>query len=168
MKIRADKFCSLSTSHSWQAWLHGYNVDLWTKFMIRLRESRGCNHNRDIMMATLKEIEAKGGGEALMAFLEKNYPTMVIHEPTPMKADAEVFPGYNPGILTYPRRTMMTGPELERRVQRFMGDKLKSDHIIVNGVAYIEYLLPEDAALVAKIPDRNWMVRAYRSRMSQT
>jgi hypothetical protein len=168
MRVRADKYCSLATSHSWQAWLHGYNVDVWTKFMARLRESRGCNNNRDIMMATLQEIESGGGGEALLAFLNKNYPAMVIHEPTPIPQNVEVFPDYNPGILTYPRRTTISGPELERRVQKFMRGKLKAEHVIVNGTAYVEYLLPEDAALASQIPDRSWQVRVWRGRMNQT
>lgn len=177
MKVKVDKFCSLSTSPSWQAWLFHLDAAIYRKFMRRLQESRGCNQNKDLMVELLKEFEQiPGAVEKLFEFLSKHYPHMILKEDQPTKAPAKsqpapapkpnlggaVFPYFNPQILTYPRRQIFEGDDLERRAKEFLLDKLKSDFVIVDGKAYVEYLERADAQLESKIPQKNWQIAAWR------
>jgi hypothetical protein len=176
VKVRIDKFCALSTSPPWQAWLYHFNNDLCKKFLKRLQESRGCNHNRDLMMETLTEIERLDGGDQLISFLTQHYPHMLVAEQgeklatnTAKSGSDEIFEHYNPNILTYPRRLIFTGAEheLRKRVQSFLVDKIKSDYEIVGEKAYVEFLNREDAAVAASVPIKNWLIAAWRLRSSQ-
>jgi hypothetical protein len=167
MKIKIDRFCALATSPSWQAWLYHHDKDIYRDFYQRLQQSRGCNQNRDLMSDILRQVEKKGGGEALLTFLKRQYPHMLIDDtPVPTVAETQpttkVFDHYNPAILTYPRRFILTGPELSRQVQSFIIDKLKSDYVIVDGVAYIEYLTKADAHVKDSIPIDNWAVSKWK------
>lgn len=167
MKVRVDKFCSLSTSPSWQAWLFHFDVPLYRRFMKQLQESRGCGQNRDIMVELLKEIDkVPGGADRLFTFLKQHYPNMLVKEdaePTPRAVPSgEVFPYFNPGLLTYPRRQIFTGANLQKQVAEFLLDKLKSDSVVVGDTAYVEYLERGDAALADKIPAKNWLIAAWR------
>jgi hypothetical protein len=179
LKVKVDKFCSLSTSPSWQAWLFHLDAAVYRKFMRRLQESRGCNQNKDLMVELLKEFERMPGAvDKLFEFLSKHYPHMIVKEqqsqPPKIVDKAEpvavpklgqggtIFPYYNPQILTYPRRQVFEGGDLDRRVREFLLDKLKSDFVIVDGKAYVEYLDRSDAQLVNKIPQKNWQIAAWR------
>ncbi len=175
MKIKVDKFCSLSTSPSWQAWLFHFDVAIYRRFMRQLQESRGCNQNRDIMVELLKEVEkVPEGVEKLFGFLEKHYPHMIVREasaqrPEPKKQTqpvGPVFQQFNPNILTYPRRQILDGDDLKQRVQEFMLDKIKGDFVIVDGKAYVEFLERVDVPLAEKIPAKNWQIAAWRLRQT--
>lgn len=174
MRVIASKFCSLSTSPSWQAWLFHFDQSLYRRFMQRLQGSRGCNQNHDIMVEFLKELEKMpGGAEKLFEFLEKHYPHMIVRDSSAQKPWSEpkrsvdpVFPQFNPNVLTYPRRQILDGEDLVRRIQEFMLDKIKGDFVIVDGKAYIEFLERVDASLVDKIPLRNWLIASWRSRQT--
>lgn len=176
MKVKVDKFCSLSTSPSWQAWLFHFDVPMYRRFMRQLQESRGCNQNRDIMVELLKEMEKiPGGVEKLFEFLEKHYPHMIVREqkaeakkaPAPVKSPVgPVFQHFNPNVLTYPRRQVLEGEDLRQRVQEFMLDKIKGDFVIVDGKAYVEFLERGDAPLADKIPAKNWQIAAWRLRQT--
>ncbi len=67
-------------------------------------------------------------------------------------------------IVTYPRRQVFDGDNLERRTKEFLVDKLKSDYVIVDGKSYIEYLERRDITLSDQIPAKNWMIAAWRLR----
>lgn len=140
--------------------------------MGRLQESRGCNQNKDLMVELLKELERMPGAvEKLFEFLNKHYPYMIVKEgQPPSKVSSSqsdlVFSYYNPQILTYPRRRIFEGVDLERQVKEFLLDKLKSDFVIVNGKAYVEYLEQSDAQLVNEVPQNNWQIAAWRLRTS--
>lgn len=174
MKVKVDQFCSLATSPSWQAWLFKFEQSIYRKFVKKLQESRGCNQNRDLMTETLLEVEKSGGNDNLVAFLKENYPHMLMAdngEPvksvTPKDGD-DIFEHYNPAILTYPRRMVLTGDNLQKRVRSFVLDKLKHDSVIVGDKAYIEYLDKSDKAFAEQIPPKNWRIAAWRLRSSQT
>lgn len=167
MKVKVEQFCSLATSPSFQSWLFHHNDGLYRKFIIRLRESRGCNDNRELMKSLLAEIQEHGGGDEIATFLQRHYPTMIEGGVQTSAGDYDdVFTHYNPNILTYPRRIIFTGPkrQLQKRVREFVLDKLKSDHIIVGDRAYVEYLEKADAAIADKVPLDNWQIAAYRQR----
>jgi len=168
MQILTERFCSLSTSPSWQAWLYHHNVDIYRKFINSLNGSRGCGENRELMKEVLSTIDDNGGGPDLSEFLLKHYPDMVEGGVTSTTIDDnyEIFPNYNPDILTYPRRIIFTGPkrELMQRVRSFLLDKIQSDFIISDGRVYVEYLKAEDAEIMRQIPQSNWQISQYRQR----
>lgn len=168
MKVKIRQFCSLATSPSWQAWLFHYNNDIYTKFIKSLRESHGCTDTRELMQELLIEIQNGGGGVELFEFLSKHYPYMIESDNNENIEDGydDIFVHYNPKILTYPRRLILTGEkrELLKRIKEFLLDKIKSDYIIIRNKAYIEYLEKCDAALVDEIPIENWMISKYRQK----
>ena len=170
MKIKVDQFCSLSTSPTWTEWLRRYDLSIAERFAKKMNSSQGCARNREIMEETLDEIEATGGTNKLVEFISVNYPYMVDDGPVRAAAvvrkNVPVFGYYNPGILTYPRRIIIKpeGRDLRRAVQEFIFDKLKHDSIIVDNVAYIEYLTHADADVLNKIPSSNWKIAEYRLR----
>ncbi len=179
MKVKVDKFCSLSTSPSWQAWLFHLDAAIYRKFMRKLQESRGCNQNKDLMVELLKEFEqVPGAVDKLFDFLQKHYPYMIVKDQADAKPKAapvsiksaskvggEIFPYYNPQIMTFPRRQIFEGDDLERRVKEFLLDKIKSDFVIVDGKAYIEYLERADSRLEKKIPQKNWLIALWRLKL---
>lgn len=170
VQLKVDKFCGLATSPSWQAWLYRFDATLFNRFTLRLRESRGCNQNRDLMVETLKEIKTLNGEEKLLEFIHQHYSSMLMNElpmAVPQSDDTtEVFGYHNPYILTYPRRVIFSGEETElrKKVNAFLLDKIKSDFVIVHDKAYIEYLLPEDTHLKDSIPLKNWKIGQWRLR----
>lgn len=172
LTVKVEQFCSLATSPSWQAWLYHFNADLFRRFIKRLQESRGCSQNRDLMVEILGEIDKANGSDELSLFLTKHYPHMIdgnkaVRQPAQPHSD-KVFEYYNPNVLTYPRRIIFTGDQrsLKKTINEFILDKIKHDSIIVGNKAYIEYLIADDAAIVDKIPNSNWMIPAYRLRAS--
>jgi hypothetical protein len=169
MRVKIDKFCSLSTSPSWQAWLFHFDGELYKQFIKKLQESRGCNHNRDIMSETLKTINEMGGSDRLLEFLSSHYPHMLVNDEklpvvAAMPEAGEIFENYHPGILTYPRRVIFTGANLQKQVKSFLVDKIKSDFVIVGDRAYVEYLTRDDRDIVDSIPQKNWRISAWRTR----
>lgn len=165
MKILVDRFCSLATSPSWQAWLFHFNKQLHRKFIKKLQGAKGCNQNKDLMIHLLEEIELLDGSGKLEEFLSKHYPNMIEGRRTPVDETPDaVFPNYNPHLLTYPRRIIFTGDKktLHNKVQEFVLDKIRHDSIIVGNKAYIEYLTKADSGIVEQIPDKNWLIGRYR------
>jgi hypothetical protein len=162
MKIKVDQFCSLATSPTFQTWLYNHDGELYRRFMTRLRESRGCNDNRELMKSILAEIENQG---EIVSFLQKHYPTMIEGSVQAFAGDG-VFTHYNPSILTYPRRIIFVGPkrELQKKVNDFLLDKIKGDYIIIGNRAYVEYLKKEDIVVSDQIPQHNWQIAKYRQR----
>jgi hypothetical protein len=173
VRVRVDKFCSLSTSPSWQAWLFHFDQGVYRKFIKKLQASRGCDQNKELMIDLLKEIETiPQGNDKLLDFLTKHYPYMLVDDEgrrlprqQALAGLDDIFEHYNPDILTYPRRFIITGAahELNRKVKEFLLDKIQSDYVIVGDRAYIEYLKKEDASVKEQIPMRNWRIAAWRS-----
>ena len=170
MQIITSKFCSLATSPSFQAWLYNYDAELYRRFITKLRDAQGCGENRELMKALLAEIERLGGADIILDFLQKNYPNMIeggVKAPAATDNYDNIFTHYNPSILTYPRRIIFTGPkqELKKKVHEFLLNKLKSDYIIVDSRAYVEYLEQSDIAVEKKIPLTSWLISQYRLRL---
>lgn len=172
MKLRVDKFCSLATSPSWQAWLYRFDASLYREFIVKLQSAKGCSGNKEIMLELLKRIEAMdGGADKLEAFISKNYAHMMITDdatprPVPVQSQTvqQVFQYYNPNLLTYPRRIVFEGDErsLAKTINEFVLDKIKYDSLILNGKAYVEYLTQADRLIINSIPVTNWQIAAYR------
>lgn len=135
--------------------------------MAKLRESRGCNYNRQLMVDTLDLISKNGGYEQILDYVRVNYPYMVVDEYRKQSGKTQtdnIFPGYVAGILTYPRRVIFEGQpdDLFKRIQAFIYDKLKHDYIIVGNKGYVEYLNKGDAQIVDQLPLTSWLIATYR------
>ena len=158
MKIKTSEFCQLASTPSWQGWLYHFNIDLYKDFIAKLRESKGCGHNKDLMTELLAKIDRiPDGNDKLLQFLGTHYRHILIED--------TVFPNYVPGILTYPRRLIMTDENpllLSRKVKAFLLDKLKYDTLTIGNTAYIEYLLITDDNVVNDIPMDSWKIAAWR------
>jgi len=164
MKLRLNQFCNLATSPSFQAWLYNIDVEIYRAFQQNMRSARGCADNRDIMAETLHLLKESGKQTQLFDFLKANYPNVLGKVNVGHTQQGQVFPKFNPNILTYPRRKILKddGSGLKRKVNNFIIDKIKSDYIIVGNTAYIEYLCEEDRHLIDQISPNSWLVSQFR------
>jgi hypothetical protein len=163
MKLKVEQFCSLATSPSWQAWLYKYNPEIYADFIKKIKLNNSCTRNKEYMTDVLTKIDQAGGGDDLCDFLLNHYPYVIDGiDFTAVKPNRPVFEYYNPDILTFPRRIVFTGSNLKRQVNSFVIDKIKYDSIIVDGVAYVEYLTSEDKGIMYSIPSENWQIASYR------
>ncbi len=157
MKILVEKFCSIATDGLWLSWLHDYDTEFYNEYISDLKITSGCSGKKDLVVKTLEKIDSRNHGYKLLEFINNNYPNMVVKDSS-TRSDL-VFPDYKPGILSYPRRIIISSNELDD----FVSDKLLYEYVIVDGVAYIEYLLDSDKNLVDGIPDENWLVREFKN-----
>ena len=171
MRLRLDQFCYLATSPAWLAWLHDLSSDLYSDFADHLRHKASCRANADKMLEMLRRITAVAGQEdKLEAFLRQTFPHVLIDDrpqptaPASPRPAQPVFPHYDPNLITIPRRRVLSGAgaALEQAVATFLADKVEGDFVIVNNLAYIEYLPRELDHLVGRVPEANWLVRRYR------
>jgi len=162
MNIKVELFCSLATSPEWQTWLYKYDGSLYKKFIAKLRASKGCNDNRENMVAILDEIQAHGNSDKLYEFLRIKFPYIIKET---KKSINKVFTNYVPNVLTYPRRIIINSNNCESEAKRFVASKGISDFIIVDGAVYIEYLERSEMHLKDKIPEASWQIRTYRKNM---
>lgn len=170
--IKVEQFCSIATSPAWQAWLYHFSNDIYKKFIKQLQKSRNCNENRELMREVLKNIEEADGSSQLYEFLEEQYPHVLKHNSRYVgRTDIDkygVFPGYVPGILTYPRRKIFEGSteSLKKKVEQFVSSKGVSDYIIIGNHAYVEFLENKETSIANEIPSNNWLIQKYRDNSS--
>lgn len=169
MKLKIDQFCHLATSPSWQAWLYNLDQQLSKEFILQIQNSRGCSHNKEIMLNTLKKIEEGGYAEHLINFMVANYPYLIEDIAIKTKKHSGPVFDYIPNLVTFPRRAVFDGHinDVKRRMNSFVLDKIRHDSIIVDGIGYVEYLLKEDKCIEHQIPAKNWLIAAYRLGRSQ-
>lgn len=160
MEINTGSFCTISTNAAWHDWLKEYDEELFGVFIDKLSKSKGCSYNSSVMSWVLSEINGSGGTDKLITFLSERFPH-VIKQP---KVKSGFFSDFNPAILSFPRKHIIRGraKQLPNLVAKFVADKLKSDHVIVGDVAYIEYLTLADKDIANKIPSHNWRIASYR------
>lgn len=171
MKLKVDQFCTLATSASWQTWLFNTSTEVFNEFIVRLRNSRGCTQNREIMKEALDKLIDRGLSEELSKFITTNYPYMVDSARSKDHRKKHIGPvfEYVPNIITYPRRMIFEGsmPEIKRKINSFTIDKYRHDSIIVGNVGYVEYLTREDKDIEPHIPMKNWLIAAYRLKAAE-
>ena len=166
MKLRIGQFCSLAASPTFQSWLYKTDIDVYRIYQRQMRSSKGCAENKTVMEETLQLLRDANKEVELYTFLKAAYPNMIEgYVSRPTIAEGDVFPEFNPDILTYPHRIIFEGlkePYLKRKVQSFLLNKIKSDYIIIDDKAYVEYLSEDDKQVVDQIPLSNWLVSQYR------
>jgi hypothetical protein len=165
MRVKTALFCGLSTAQSFQSWLFKFDEGLYRTFSKDLRESRGCDENKRLMLEILDKIETAGGGALLEEFLRQKFPHIIDAPGEVVSNDKHgVFDNYVPGVLTYPRREIIKARgNLQRDVERFLATKINSEYIIIEDTAYVEYLLPGEEDIAAKLPEEKWKIRAYKN-----
>lgn len=173
MNIAINQFCYLSSAPAWLAWLHDFSKEMYADFVEHGRRNQSCRSNQQKMLEVLDAITKTDGGEQrLEEFLRKSFPHVlakaIVREtaPSPAAGGGPVFPHYDPQLMTLPRRRVITTAEangdLEAAVRDFLRDKPLSDYVIVDGVAYVEYLPASLAPMAGQVPADNWQVRAYK------
>lgn len=165
MNLRISKFCSIATSATWHTWLFSIDRAIYQRFIKRLHISKGCSQNNDIMLDILKDLKASGYYDQLMDYLNNQHPDIVIKPNIVTKTLSEdpIFGYYNPSLITYPRRIILSGSDLESVAKSFVSDKLAFEYIIFNNRAYIEFLLNIDENIMMKLPPENWKIRAFKN-----
>jgi len=167
MRVKIEQFCTLATSPSWQAWLYHFSTHMYKKFVHNLQNSKGCSENRDIMKGIVEAIDRVGGTDKFFQFLQEQYPHMLVNDSKHVDRSDDahgIFDGYVHGILTYPHRIILkgSGEALKNKVESLLSKKGKSDYIIIDDIAYIEYLERSEEELVDQIPSDNWKLSVYR------
>jgi hypothetical protein len=119
------------------------------------------------MVSLLDKIYDRGGQTLLYSFLSQKFP-YIVQSADPKQDQHGVFPGYVPGLLSYPKRIVFKGAPhtLESVITKFTADKTHFDSLILDNVAYVEYLDQGDIDLFEQIPEDNWLIRAYRAKHS--
>lgn len=179
MKINSAEFCHLSSSTSFQKWLHTINYDLYKDLLTHLHKGENCASNRAKMVGLLKKLlRDNNTRKQLQSYLRATYPHMISEDDPPVVATNynsydkhNVFEHYDPSLLTFPRRLILTeleaqqsGVSLQRLVFNYCSMQAYCDHIIIDGRAYIEFLPPDLGELKDQIPAKNWQVQSYRTR----
>jgi hypothetical protein len=178
MNINMRHFCTLATSPEWQTWLYNYSKEYYKDLIDHLRTSSGCGSNSAKMTEILNKIKNGSGGPKLESFLTQTFP-QVLNKPkcgakgirkstvveSAQKMDLhDVFEYYNPSLVTYPRRLIMAGLDLEKKISDFLRNKSIYEHIVIEDRVYIEYLNPEENNLAKDIPEHNWQIKKYRTK----
>lgn len=176
MKVRVNQFCGLSTSPQIQAWLYRYNADLYNSFIEDMKQSRGCNQNRENMQKVYDAIVANGDLEKLTDYLKTHFPHVIEIEgqETPEAPSALLVPEtenstnilnamkemFNRRTVTFPRRTVVpvTGFDPDVAVESFSKDKIAVKWLVHDNVLYLEYLLKVDEPIKDSILESNWLV----------
>ena len=158
MNIKTVQFCNISTSPKWQIWLHRFDVDLYRSFMIRLRGSKGCNDNSNIMLDVLQHIVSKARGKELEDFLRSNFPQAVYDN-----AKDPIFGEYFPNIISFPRRLILDAKQ-SKEFHDFVVDKICVDSVQYDGKIYVEYLCKSDINIQNKIQPSNWLIKKWRAK----
>jgi hypothetical protein len=173
-KINSNEFCYLAKSELFLTWLKNLDRDLHDNLIEFLKQAKGCSANKAKMFEVLKAITTNRKWViALESFLMKNFPAIIIDDMKSFEQKRvskeienkhKVFTYYDPVLVTFPRRIIFSGGDLQKSVQDFCIKQFYSEWIIIDDRAYIEYLQPDVATYKPNIPEKNWQIRAYKKK----
>jgi hypothetical protein len=131
------------------------------KLLKHLKKNKGCKSNREVMQIIRRKLDERDLSVKLVKFLRQIFPlalrpVMTIENnkatPEPPKINKvsemnkhKVFKIYKPHILTFPHKLIMRDGDpvlLEKKAKRFIKTKIRTDYIIIEDTAYIEYFDP--------------------------
>ncbi len=176
MKIKTGQFCALSKSTDWKNWLDHIAPDLFELLTETLKKSRGCRSSHEVMMNIYHELYKRNFGSEFEKFVTNRYPYIIDNTKKDLRKRAatqprrylnkhKVFKSFRPGILSFPQKKILTGEDLEKKVEEFISNKQGVDYIIVDGHAYIEYFMPKYAHVIKDIPEESRDIYQYRSKL---
>lgn len=177
-KIRINEFCGISRNKLWQEWLRTQAPDLYDQLIAVVSDpAGGCKKNTAVMVDIYNTLVRRGKESELTNYLRKEFPVALEEvqknvfktgiKKTNTEVDLEaykdlqgpnkhkVFKSYNPNILSFPQKKIITDPNLinlNKRIKSFIKDKVDPDYIIIEDRAYIEYFLPKYRHEAAKYP----------------
>lgn len=168
MKIDPDEFCYLAKSETFLVWLRGTDANLYADLVNFLKSGQGCTANKKKMLAVLNIlIQNRASAMALEQFIRQNFPAMIIGPRTAISKGTnkhQVFSYYDPALTTFPRRMILVGADLPKKIRDFCSKQFYYEYVIVEDYAYIEYIPPEAVSLKSSIPDKNWQIRSFKNR----
>jgi hypothetical protein len=124
------------------------------------------------MIDIYKVLYARNLGDQFEDFIRRKFPYIIEGEEKPQRAPRPapkekkiippqrlnkhgVFKSYNPRMLTFPQKLILTSDNAENlatQVKEFLRDKVASDYIIIEDTAYIEYLPSKYKDIADQIP----------------
>lgn len=163
MKINPTYFCSLSSSTSFLSWLKNHNGELYQQLIVELRESKGCTQNATIMLRILNKLNDAAESRILLYdFLREKYPHIIINDNS--NIEVPVFGYYDPTLLTIPRRVILSS---EDEAISFLSSKADGDYVVVENKVYVEFIPLDLIYLISAVPNKNWLVRVWKSNQRQ-
>lgn len=188
MHIKESQFCFLSTSPFWQSWLFDYDRALYDDLANMLQTKTSCRANSEKMLAILKTIRSRNDEGRLISYLQEHFPQTVTAEPILVKPEqptrtaasvsgiaverttavqvrkTPVFGLYDSRLFTLPARAVIDGPDAEHKAREFLKGKSINDYVIVDGVAYVEYVPLDYVKYINKLTDDHWLTRKWRKK----
>jgi len=192
LKLRENQFCALVRSAEWQAWLGEHAPDVLKDLRSFLIGGQGCRANREKMLAVREELYRKDLGQKFEQFITHRFPLLVVRDEPPQPAQKQisrqnthpsvpiplssrnpklnkhgVFKIYRPEMLSFPHKLIIQNEnraELEEQVREFSQRMIGVSFVIIEDTAYIEYLQPKFADVLAKLPDHLYETKAYLKR----
>lgn len=107
------------------------------------------------MLEILDTLNDNGFEEQLIGFLRKEFPY------TLKSQKQEIFPDYNNKLLTVPRRAIV--PIVE--CAGFLDTVPYAEFYEDNDLVYIEYLTDDLLKLKDIIPNKNWILRRFKTKI---
>ena len=184
MKIKINSFCSISRNPDWHDFLERVAPEILKELMVFIRANKSCRTAKTKMIEIYKKLYSMGLGGQFEDFVKRRFPYIVEGDDPKPKAARKayvptekrivppqrlnkhgVFKSYNPRILTFPHKLVLTNDNSEdllAETKRFMRDKISTDYLILENVAYIEYLLPKYKDIANQIPPDGWEIENFR------
>jgi hypothetical protein len=173
MKINSNEFCHLAKSEVFLVWLRNIASDLHTDLVNHLKVGKGCAANKAKMLDTLRVLVDRKLEAVLEQFLQQKFPAILIDNnsgvvaPRKVENKHRVFSYYDPSLITFPRRIIMVGNNIHKRLQDFCAKQFYCEHVIIEDYAYIEYVSNEKAEYKSSIPEKNWQIRMFKKRSNR-
>jgi hypothetical protein len=164
LSLNKSQFCHLSSSPVWKAWLHSFDVGIFQDLVEHLRKGATCAANTAKMLSILERITASPSGEdALKLFLQRNFPHIInVQQPPPAFIES-----FSTGLFTIPMRTIVRGngskdAAVQASKYAETARAAKYDFMVIESLAYLEYVPPDMADLVDTIPPENWLTTTHK------
>jgi len=189
IKIRKDVFCAMSRNADLRNWLKENMLSMSEYLESRLKKSSGCRENKKIMMSIYNSIYKSNQPQLISKFekfIKDRFPYALEHKSKQMLKPKtptsqvekiakysggyselnkhKIFEAYKPHVITLPQKLIIVDKDpirLKRAIDNFISGKPKSDFIIVEDRAYIEYI---PVGMPLDIPDSQWEIKSYKAK----
>lgn len=161
-RINRHYFCRLANSPEWRAWLQNNHSTIFKSFASSMGHGRSCAESQLIMVSILDKISENPDAEnQLVAYLKEHFPAAIDNDYLCTPDPNNIFPNYNPSLLTLPMRRIVDGDATE-----FINQQAYCETYTYNGLTYIEYIPKHLMQLKDTIPLSNWLIRQFCGKSS--
>ncbi len=159
MTIDKANFCGLSTNSIFMSWLESNFPILAQDLRAHLSRSNSCTENAQKMIGLLATLESNQESFVMLReFLVSKFPGIIVNN---------IFPNFQPNLLTLPRRVILNGTDCEVQAAKFVADKPLAETIRIGNSVYIEYLTSRLVKYSGSIPESSWLIRQWKSKLSE-